>query len=83
MAVLTPKSGISKLLHLIFINCLEIELLPREWKKANIVPAHKKVINNNKLWTSIGPVYLWKIFLSTVTNPDLDLVIRVHINSFQ
>ena len=39
-------SSISKPLHLIFRNCLEIEPFPKEWKKANIIPTHKKVINN-------------------------------------
>ena len=35
-------SSISKPLHLIFRNCLETEPFPKEWKKANITPAHKK-----------------------------------------
>ena len=35
-------SSISKPLYLIFRNCLETELFPKEWKKANIFPVHKK-----------------------------------------
>ena len=60
---------------MMFGNRLENEIFPREWKKANIIPAHKQVINNNKLWASIAPAYFvenfsmtYTIFLSTVTN---------------
>ena len=28
----------------IFENCFESEYLPKEWKKADVVPVHKKVI---------------------------------------
>ena len=42
-------SSISKPLHLVFRNCLETESFPRELKKANLIPVHKKnMINNNK-----------------------------------
>ena len=42
-------SSISKPLHLVFRNCLETESFPREFKKANLIPVHKKnMINNNK-----------------------------------
>ena len=40
------SSLISKPLAILFRNCLESECFPKEWKKANIVPAHKKLINN-------------------------------------
>ena len=36
------SSSISKLLHLIFRNCLETESLLKQWKKANIILVHKK-----------------------------------------
>ena len=35
-------SSIAKLLAILFMNCLESECFPKEWKKANIVPVHKK-----------------------------------------
>ena len=35
-------SSISKPLTILFRNCLESECFPKEWKKANIVPVHKK-----------------------------------------
>ena len=35
-------SSISKPLALLFKNCFEKECFPKEWKKANIVPVHKK-----------------------------------------
>ena len=38
--------SILKPLHLIFRNCLESALISTEWKKVNIIPVHKKVINN-------------------------------------
>ena len=34
--------SICKPLELIFRSCLESEKFPNEWKKANVVPAHKK-----------------------------------------
>ena len=35
-------SSIAKPLAVLFRNCLESECFPKEWKKANIVPVHKK-----------------------------------------
>ena len=35
-------SSIAKPLAILFRNCLESECFPKEWKKDNIVPAHKK-----------------------------------------
>ena len=37
---------ISKPLSILFRNCFENQCFPNEWKKANIVPVHKKMINN-------------------------------------
>ena len=40
----------SKLLHILFNNSVISECLPNEWKKANVIPVHKKghkqIINN-------------------------------------
>ena len=52
-------SSISKPLHLIFRNCLEIESFPKEWKKANIIPVHKK--GDKQLITNYRPVSLLPI----------------------
>ena len=49
-------SSISKPLHLIFRNCLETESFPKEWKKANIIPVHKK--GDKQLITNYRPVSL-------------------------
>ena len=49
-------SSISKPLHLIFRNCLETESFPKEWKKANILPVHKK--GDKQLITNYRPVSL-------------------------
>ena len=35
-------SSIAKPLAILFRNCLESECFPKEWKKANLVPVHKK-----------------------------------------
>ena len=45
MLQLSQKS-ILKPLKLIFENCLRTKLFPDQWKKANVVPIHKKVISN-------------------------------------
>ena len=34
--------AISKPLHLIFSSCIESGIFPTEWKKANVVPIHKR-----------------------------------------
>ena len=34
--------SISKSLAILFSDCIEGECFPKEWKKANIVPVHKK-----------------------------------------
>ena len=48
-------SSISKLLHLIFRNCIETDSFPKEWKKANIIPVHKLSFRFLWLWCT------WKI----------------------
>ena len=52
-------SSISKPLHLIFRNCLETESFLKEWKKANIIPVHKK--GDKQLITNYRPVSLLPI----------------------
>ena len=52
-------SSILKPLHLIFGNCLETESFPKEWKKANIIPVHKK--GDKQLITNYRPVSLLPI----------------------
>ena len=48
-------SSISKLLHLIFRNCIETDSFPKEWKKANTIPVHKLSFRFLWLWCT------WKI----------------------
>ena len=38
--------SIKKLLGLIFRACLEHEIFPQNWEKANVVPIHKKTTSN-------------------------------------
>ena len=40
------NSSIGKPLSILFRNCFKNECFPKEQKKANIVPVHKKMINN-------------------------------------
>ena len=39
-------SSIAKPLSILFRNSFENQCYPKEWKKANIAPVHKKMINN-------------------------------------
>ena len=39
-------TSIAKPLSILFRSSLENQYFPKEWKKANIVPVHKKMINN-------------------------------------
>ena len=53
-------SSISKPLAILFRNCLESECFPKEWKKVNIVPAHKK--HDKQLIKSYWPISLLLIY---------------------
>ena len=63
-------SSISKPLAILFRNCLESECFPKEWKKGNIVPVHKK--HDKKLIKNYRPVSLLpicsKIFEKVIFN---------------
>ena len=48
--------SILKPLELIFKSCIESGKFPIEWKKANVVPVHKK--NNKQLIENYRPISL-------------------------
>ena len=54
--IILCASSISQPLHLIF--CLETESFPKEWKRANIMPVHKK--GDKQLMTK----FLTKLFIT-------------------
>ena len=53
------RESICKPLHLIFRSCTENGKFPSEWKKANVVPVHKK--GNKQTLENYGPVSLLPI----------------------
>ena len=63
-------SSIAKPVAILFRNCLESECFPKEWKKANIVPVHKK--HDKQLIKNYRPVSLLpicsKIFEKVIFN---------------
>ena len=60
LMIKTCAFSISKPLVILFGNCLKSECFPKEWKKANIVPAHGKMIKNlSKIIDSIFTAYLF------------------------
>ena len=63
-------TSISKPLSILFRNCLENQCFPKEWKKANIVPIHKK--SDKQLIKNYRPVSLMpvcsKIFEKVIFN---------------
>ena len=63
-------SSIAKPLAVLFRSCLESEYFPKEWKKANIVPVHKK--HDKQLIKNYRPVSLLpicsKIFEKVIFN---------------
>ena len=63
-------SSIAKPLTILFRNCLESECFPKEWKKANIVPAHQK--HDKQLIKNYRPLSLLpicsKIFEKVIFN---------------
>ena len=63
-------SSSAKPLAILFRNCLESECFPKEWKKANIVPVHKK--HDKQLIKNYRPVSLLpicsKIFEKVILN---------------
>ena len=50
--------SILKPLELIFKSCIESGKFPIEWKKANVVPVHKKT-PNRELSTDFNAACLW------------------------
>ena len=50
------EDSIWKPLELIFKNCLKEGIFPNEWKKANVVPIHKK--KNKQILSNYRPVFL-------------------------
>ena len=64
MLKLCSKS-ICKPLDLIFKSCIKHGEFPTEWKKANVVPAHKKV--TNRFQKTIDP-YLYFRFVEKSLN---------------
>ena len=63
-------SSIAEPLTILFRNCLESECFPKEWKKANIVPAHQK--HDKQLIKNYRPLSLLpicsKIFEKVIFN---------------
>ena len=53
------KKSILKPLKLIFENCLKTRLFPDQWKKANVLPIHKK--GDKQLIENYRPVSLLPI----------------------
>ena len=53
--------SICKPLDLIFQSCIKQGKFPTEWKKANVVPVHKKE-DFKKLSTCFFDSHLWKDF---------------------
>ena len=45
-------NSICKPLSIIFKDCLSEGKFPHEWKKANVVPVHKK--ETNRVWKTVG-----------------------------
>ena len=39
-------SALAKPLSIIFNNCIKTGIFPYTWKKSNVIPVHKKMINN-------------------------------------
>ena len=61
---------ICKLLHMIFVSCMEEGIFPLLWKMANVVPVHKKDDKrsiNNYSPVSFLPIF-GKIFEPTLYN---------------
>ena len=46
-------SSIAKPLAILLRNCLESEHFPKEWKKANVVPVHKKLPIYSKVFEKV------------------------------
>ena len=49
--------SICKPLSIIFKSCLTQGIFPSEWKKANVVPIHKKKTINSVLITTDQPLF--------------------------
>ena len=52
------RPSICRPLEIIFKSCLESRIFPLEWKKANVVPVHKKMTNN--IYQTIGRSHFFR-----------------------
>ena len=77
MLKLCDKS-ISKPLELIFQSCIKQGKFPTEWKKANVVPVHKK--GDKQILKNYRPVFLLhicgKTFERLIYNNLLNILLR-------
>ena len=83
-------SSIAKPLAVLFRNCLESESFPKEWKKANIVPVHKKhdkQLIKNYLPISLLPIcsktFEKVIFNSLFKHLDVNNLVNSNQSSFR
>ena len=76
---------IIKPLSIIFQNCLKSGIFPDDWKKGNIVLAHKK--NSKQLVSNYRPVSLlpicWKIFEKLIFDSNFSFLTHKLLNNCQ
>ena len=74
-----------KPLSIIFQNCLKSGIFPDDWKKGNIVLAHKK--NSKQLVSNYRPVSLlpicWKIFEKLIFDSNFSFLTHKLLNNCQ
>ena len=57
-------SPVSRPLKMIYKSCLDRQKISQDWKKANVVPVHKK--NDKKLVKNYCPISLLPIFVLNI-----------------
>ena len=72
-----------KPLQLVFQSCIENEKFPSEWKKANVVPAHKRVNKQTlKSYRLVSPLPICgKVFEYLIYNSLFDFFIENELSS--
>ena len=85
MVKLSSPFIVIKPLSIIFQNCLKSGIFPDDWKKGNIVLAHKK--NSKQLVSNYRPVSLlpicWKIFEKLIFDSNFSFLTHKLLNNCQ
>ena len=69
------------MLEIIFKDYLEYDILPSVWKKANIVPVHKKVIKIIQITNAVSLLLIWGKILERLSFSEIFIFFTEKVQS--